>query len=311
MTVLREGSPAFLRLRAARDSAGQPHLEPVRIIESTEQGCIVTWPLPLIDHGAGVDLMFEDPADARRAFQRLEARVEAFEQEGTRRRALLSASGAPSPAERRGAPRICARGRGLHAQLGSPIEHVVCELGPGGFGVLATPGLLPGQGIGVTLLLAGDRIPCDVIVRSARVISEHSVRYGVSCQTPSAGSAPLRFVDLYAALKHGVTEPLRSDFEDDPEMVDLVEEFSEEVLLLADQAEELCERRAYVDLRTLAHGLKGAGGGYGFARITEVAAELEQALVAAAPHDEILARTERLLVVLRSVRISAKTLTDA
>jgi len=71
--------------------------------------------------------------------------------------------------------------------------------------------------------------------------------------------------------------PLRSDFADDPDMAEIIDAF---VAGLVGRAEALRVevaggRRA--EVQHLAHQLKGAAGGYGFAPITAVSAELELA----------------------------------
>lgn len=308
--TLPQGSAAFLDLHAE----GAPHaakLEPVRVLRSSPRECVVEWPLPPLPEGLKLALLYEDPGAGSARFRRVQVEVAGFEGAGLHGTVRLRAAGESQTAERRGAPRLPTSGRGLHARLGDPAEHTVMELGPAGFGVVGEPGLVPGQQVAAMLMLGGDRIACDVVIKNVRPLPDGAARYGVLCQRPSSGDPPFRFVDLYAAFKHGITEPLHSDFEHDPEMCDLVHEFANEILKFAAQAEDLCHQRAYPELRTLAHGLKGAGGGYGFSRITEVAAELEQALIAVAPESEVRECTEKLLVVLRSVRTQSKSLIDA
>ena len=71
-------------------------------------------------------------------------------------------------------------------------------------------------------------------------------------------------------------EPLLSEFVDDPEFADLIELFidglSEKVVAI-EQAVSTSDVDA---IRTTAHQLKGAAGGYGFSIITEAAAALEE-----------------------------------
>lgn len=73
-------------------------------------------------------------------------------------------------------------------------------------------------------------------------------------------------------------EPIHSTYEDDPDMLEIVREFAEEAPARAVELETRLEDGDLEKLRTLAHQLKGAGGGYGFPQVTELAAELEQAL---------------------------------
>jgi HPt (histidine-containing phosphotransfer) domain-containing protein len=97
-------------------------------------------------------------------------------------------------------------------------------------------------------------------------------------------------------------EPIRSIYENDSDMVDLVRGFSAELPNRADLLEELLSQGHWTELRRLAHQLKGAGGGYGFPKITEVAASLEQALKQSAPESEVKERTGALCEVLRAVQ---------
>lgn len=71
--------------------------------------------------------------------------------------------------------------------------------------------------------------------------------------------------------------PLISDLADDADMIDLVEEF---VGTLPGRVEAIQAAWAQSDLDTLtslAHQLKGAGGGFGFSPITDAACQLELA----------------------------------
>ena len=96
-------------------------------------------------------------------------------------------------------------------------------------------------------------------------------------------------------------EPIRSVFEDDPDMLEIVREFAIE---LPERAAELEHTLAHGDrsrLQTIAHQLKGAGGGYGFQPITDVAAQLEAALKQGQPESVIKERCGELCAVLRAV----------
>ena len=95
--------------------------------------------------------------------------------------------------------------------------------------------------------------------------------------------------------------PLRSQYENDPDMRDLVREFACGLPGRAAALEELHATRMHAELQRLAHQLKGAGGGYGFAQITEVASRLEQALKSGAAEPEIKDRATELCATLRAV----------
>ena len=96
-------------------------------------------------------------------------------------------------------------------------------------------------------------------------------------------------------------EPIRSLYEDDPDMLEIVREFARELPERARVLEECLAKGSLSELQRLAHQLKGAGGGYGFAQITEVAARLEQALKAGAAEPVIKDRAAELCATLRAV----------
>lgn len=74
--------------------------------------------------------------------------------------------------------------------------------------------------------------------------------------------------------------PLRSEFASDPDMIELVQEFVQELPSRADSLRTLLDTSSYQDLRRVAHQLKGAAGGYGFSPISESAAKVEKMLLA-------------------------------
>jgi HPt (histidine-containing phosphotransfer) domain-containing protein len=96
-------------------------------------------------------------------------------------------------------------------------------------------------------------------------------------------------------------DPIRSTYEADPDMLEIVCDFARELPARTALLETLLHSRAFAELQTLAHQLKGAGGGYGFARITEDAARLEQALKSGAAEPEIKDRAADLCATLRAV----------
>ncbi|MGP1272099.1 MAG: Hpt domain-containing protein [Phycisphaerales bacterium] len=71
---------------------------------------------------------------------------------------------------------------------------------------------------------------------------------------------------------------LRSKYADDPDMAELIEEFAAS---MPERVSAIVAGAASGDLAGLIHAshqLKGAGGGYGFAPVSEVAGALESAL---------------------------------
>ena len=97
-------------------------------------------------------------------------------------------------------------------------------------------------------------------------------------------------------------DAIRSIYEDDPDMAELVRSFVTELALRVETLEQLVSAESLEDLQRMAHQLKGAGGGYGFPQITEVAADLEQALKQGADESVVKERTGALCEVLRAAR---------
>ena len=71
-------------------------------------------------------------------------------------------------------------------------------------------------------------------------------------------------------------QPLYSDLSTDPEMLELVEMFVDELPDRVAAIEQAVKQANLADLAKLSHQLKGAGGGYGFSSITEAAAVVEK-----------------------------------
>jgi histidine phosphotransfer protein HptB len=77
--------------------------------------------------------------------------------------------------------------------------------------------------------------------------------------------------------------PLHSEFANDPDFRELLEEFAAAMPVRREGLLEAHRSAAYDLLRQRAHQLKGAGGGFGFPQLSELAAELEQACEADDP----------------------------
>jgi len=75
---------------------------------------------------------------------------------------------------------------------------------------------------------------------------------------------------------HDNEGPLLSDFAGDADMVELIELFVDELPQRAQQLNQAFQAQDWNTMATLAHQLKGAGGGYGFPQITEAAFHVEQ-----------------------------------
>ena len=93
---------------------------------------------------------------------------------------------------------------------------------------------------------------------------------GFDTPTPDSGSPQA------ASSTNQSQRPLYSDLSTDPDMLELVEMFVSELPDRVAAIEQAVEQASLADLAKLSHQLKGAGGGYGFASITEAAAAVEQ-----------------------------------
>jgi PAS domain S-box-containing protein len=96
--------------------------------------------------------------------------------------------------------------------------------------------------------------------------------------------------------------PLASGFADDPEMLELVEVF---VASMDERLRDLAAALAARDwgtLRTIAHQLRGSGGGFGYPQVTSQAARLEDHIIEQVPIATIEADVKRLASLCRAVR---------
>lgn len=96
--------------------------------------------------------------------------------------------------------------------------------------------------------------------------------------------------------------PVHSEFADDPEYREILQLFAEALPERCRSLVEAFRDGNTAELGTLAHQLKGAGGGFGFRELTERATTLEQAcrdrdLPAIAPClDAVLDYMQRIVV---------------
>lgn len=69
--------------------------------------------------------------------------------------------------------------------------------------------------------------------------------------------------------------PIRSVFADDEDFAELLEMFVGSISEKSTELQSALQQRDFETIRVISHQLKGAGGGYGFAGLTEVAALVE------------------------------------
>jgi len=93
---------------------------------------------------------------------------------------------------------------------------------------------------------------------------------------------------------------LESDLADDPDMIELIEQFLSHLIDAINQLERYHANNDSAALIALAHQLKGAAGGYGFTPITDAARRVEQSITAGAPAVQIDASIAALIVRCRA-----------
>jgi CheY-like chemotaxis protein/HPt (histidine-containing phosphotransfer) domain-containing protein len=98
-----------------------------------------------------------------------------------------------------------------------------------------------------------------------------------------------------------IPDALTSTLDEDPIMHDLVDAYVRELPQQAQQLASLMNQHNLADLKRLLHQIKGAGGGYGFPSISEVAAEAEQAIKLHADLQTIQAQVDSLIGLFRTV----------
>jgi CheY-like chemotaxis protein/HPt (histidine-containing phosphotransfer) domain-containing protein len=98
-----------------------------------------------------------------------------------------------------------------------------------------------------------------------------------------------------------ISGPMQSTFHDDPDMIELVEEFSRALPERIAAIESAFAARDFQTLRRLAHQLKGAGSGYGFPSITSTAQEVEGAIAGTTAAPDLAEKVAELIAVCRSV----------
>ncbi|HEX3356423.1 MAG TPA: ATP-binding protein [Tepidisphaeraceae bacterium] len=104
-----------------------------------------------------------------------------------------------------------------------------------------------------------------------------------------------------AATQATNQNPIRSEFASDPDMQELVSEFTASLPARTEKLAQLVRDRDLDQLRQVVHQLKGAGGGYGFAEITQYAGEAESTIKAGAEIQQIQAQVDSLVDLLKRV----------
>ncbi len=84
--------------------------------------------------------------------------------------------------------------------------------------------------------------------------------------------------------------PIRSLLEDDADLLDIVQDFANQIPDRIRNLKELYSQDDRDELQRVAHQLKGGAGGVGFPQISDVAAALEQAIKGKAKPEQIQER---------------------
>ncbi len=104
--------------------------------------------------------------------------------------------------------------------------------------------------------------------------------------------------------EHPADEPLVSEFASDPDMIEIVEYFVEELPKRVQAIRSAVTDSDVQSLRTLAHQLKGAAPGYGFAAIGDAAGVLEASLrVSDGSIEGVMGQVEDLASLCQRVRV--------
>ncbi len=96
---------------------------------------------------------------------------------------------------------------------------------------------------------------------------------------------------------------IRSSFADDPDMSELIELFVEDIPDKLERLRTAMEQEDLEALRSFAHQLKGAAGGYGFEQLTPLAHQLELTAASATQISAVRGGVEEIAAYLEAVRM--------
>jgi PAS domain S-box-containing protein len=139
--------------------------------------------------------------------------------------------------------------------------------------------------------------PVPILALTAHALPEE-VRKSLDAGCTAHLTKPIRKATLLGAIEEHTMGLVRVD----SSLAELVPGFLEGRRRDVDTIAAALERSDYDNVRILGHNMKGAGAGYGFNRITEIGASLEQAAGRHAP-EEIRARAAELVRYLDGLHV--------
>ena len=95
--------------------------------------------------------------------------------------------------------------------------------------------------------------------------------------------------------------PIRSALAGDPDLAELLPLFVAELPQQVSRLLNLLEQRNLQELRRLVHQIKGAGGGYGFQPITDLAGAAERRILADEALEAVEEQVQSLIELMRRV----------
>ncbi len=131
----------------------------------------------------------------------------------------------------------------------------ICALHLGAVGVVNRPG--PGVSAAETI---------EELVNKVHAAAAATAELTVATHAPAVRSD-----------ENGVSERIISQYVDDPDLSDIIDQFVDKLLEYAQTMRRLLQHGDHDELQSLAHQIKGTGGSYGYPKLSEMAADLERA----------------------------------